>query len=84
MPLIERRRQNTGKPVCTIALASRSHCLVGRTVSEGNRDDIAFLRVTDMRDTAAVVAVTKLGETSKIVSSFADTLIAAVSTPADR
>jgi len=57
------------------------YCLVGRTVSEGNRDDIAFLRVTEIRDTAAVVAVTKLGETSKIVSSFVDTLVAAVSTP---
>lgn len=52
------------------------YCLVGRSVSEGNRDDIAFVRVTDIRDTAEVVAVTKLGESSKLVSSFVDTLVA--------
>ncbi|MDM0116022.1 LysR family transcriptional regulator [Variovorax sp. J22R133] len=54
------------------------YCLVGRSVSEGNRDDIAFIRVTDIRETATVVAVTKLGETSKIVSSFVDVLLSAV------
>jgi DNA-binding transcriptional LysR family regulator len=53
-------------------------CLVGRSVSEGNRDDIAFVRVADIRETAAVVAVTKLGETSMIVSAFVDILVSAV------
>ena len=57
------------------------YCLVGRSVSEGNRGDIAFIRVTDLHDTATVVAVTKLGETSKLISSFVDTLAAAVSAP---
>ena len=57
------------------------YCLVGRSVSEGNRGDIAFIRVADIRDTATVVAVTKLGETSKIISSFVDTLVASVSAP---
>ena len=56
------------------------YCLVGRSVSEGNRDDIAFVCVTDIRDTAAVVAVTKVGETSKIVASFVDTLVATAGT----
>lgn len=56
------------------------YCLVGRSVSEGNRDDIAFVRVTDIRDTAEVVAVTKLGESSKLVSSFVDTLVATAGT----
>ena len=57
------------------------YCLIGRSVSEGNRGDIAFIRVTDIRDTATVVAVTKLGETSKIISSFVETLVAVVSAP---
>jgi LysR family transcriptional regulator, benzoate and cis,cis-muconate-responsive activator of ben and cat genes len=56
-------------------------CLAGRSVSEGNRDDITFIRVTDIRETATVVAVTKLGETSKIVSSFVDVLVGAVAGP---
>jgi DNA-binding transcriptional LysR family regulator len=54
-------------------------CLVGRSVSEGNRDDIAFVRVRDINDTAAVVAVTKAGEASKLVTGFVDTLVATVS-----
>jgi LysR family transcriptional regulator, benzoate and cis,cis-muconate-responsive activator of ben and cat genes len=56
-------------------------CLVGRSVIEGNRDDIAFVRVTDIRDTATVVAATKRGETSKIVSSFVDALVSVISAP---
>ena len=59
------------------------YCLGGRSVSEGNRDDIAFVRVTDIQDTATVVAVTKLGETSKIVLSFIGTLVATVGAIAD-
>lgn len=65
------------------------YCLVGASVSEGNRDDIAFVRVSDIRDTARVMAVTKAGETSKIVSTFIEFLVsttqsAAVPAPSRR
>lgn len=56
-------------------------CLVGGSVSDGNRADIAFVRSTDIRETAAVFAVTKKGDASRIVASFVDALTAAVAHP---
>jgi DNA-binding transcriptional LysR family regulator len=50
--------------------------LVGRSVSRGSRQDVSFVPVADLKAKAAVFAVTKDGETSKLVSSFVDTLVA--------
>lgn len=51
-------------------------CLVGRSVGPGSRRDLAFVPMTNLKDKAAVFAVTKTGETSKVVSSFVETLVA--------
>jgi DNA-binding transcriptional LysR family regulator len=50
-------------------------CLVGRSVSRGSRDDLAFLPLPDLRDQAAVFAVTKAGENSKVVTAFVASLV---------
>jgi len=50
------------------------YCLVGRSVSEGSRSDIAFRPVTGLRDTATVMAVTRRGDRNKVVASFVETL----------
>ena len=55
------------------------YCLVGRSVSNGNRGDVAFVGVADIRDTAAVFAVTKKADTNRLVSSFVDALTTAAS-----
>jgi hypothetical protein len=49
---------------------------VGRSVSRGSRSDLAFLPLPDLRDQAAVFAVTKTGETSPLVMAFVKTLLA--------
>jgi DNA-binding transcriptional LysR family regulator len=54
------------------------YCLVGRSVSKGNRADLAFVHLADLPATAKVVAVTKTAETSKVVASFVQTLIATI------
>ena len=51
-------------------------CLVGRSVGRGSRRDLAFIPMTKLKDKAAVFSVVKAGETSKLVSSFVDTLVA--------
>ncbi|MHA7685718.1 LysR family transcriptional regulator [Cupriavidus sp. PET2-C1] len=51
-------------------------CLVGRSVGPGSRRDLAFIRMDNMKDKAAVFAVTKTDEPSKLVSSFVETLVA--------
>lgn len=53
-------------------------CLVGRSVGRGSRRDLAFVPVTNLKDKAAVFAVTKAGEASKLVSAFVDTLVTTV------
>jgi LysR family transcriptional regulator, benzoate and cis,cis-muconate-responsive activator of ben and cat genes len=50
-------------------------CLVGRSVSRGSRSDLAFLPLLDLRDQAAVFAVTKAGENSKVVTAFVAALL---------
>ncbi len=57
------------------------YCLVGRSVCPGNRSDVAFSGLAGSRDKATVVAVTKSNDTSKLVSAFLDSLIAAVAGP---
>ncbi len=50
-------------------------CLVGSSVSRGSRRDLAFVPLPDLKDTAAVFAVTKAGETSKVVNGFIQSLL---------
>src|SRR5215207_5799380 len=50
------------------------YCLVGRSVSKGNRSDLAFRRVTGVRDTTTVFALTRRGDHDKVVASFIETL----------
>ena len=50
-------------------------CLVGRSVSRGNRSDLAFVPLPELRDQAAVFAVTKAGESSKVVTGFVESLL---------
>lgn len=48
--------------------------LVGRSISENNRNDIAFVPVRDIHATTTVVAVTRSDENSKLVASFLEIL----------
>lgn len=50
-------------------------CLVGRSVSLGSRSDLAFVPIPKMQDQAAVFAVTKTGESSKVVAAFVEALV---------
>lgn len=50
------------------------YSLVGRSVSRVNRDDVVFVPLADLADTASVVVVTKAGETGKVVADFVATL----------
>jgi DNA-binding transcriptional LysR family regulator len=49
--------------------------LVGCSVSRGSRCDLSFVPVTDLKDKAAVFAVTRSGESSQLVLAFAETLM---------
>lgn len=49
-------------------------CLVGRSVSRGSRGDLVFLPIPELKDRAAVFAVTKAGERSKLVAAFVESL----------
>jgi len=60
------------------------YCLVGRSVCDGNRSDIVFSRLSGSHGTATVVAVTKVHDSSKLVSEFMKSLIAAVAAPASQ
>jgi len=51
-------------------------CLVGRSVEFGSRRDLAFVPMSKLVDKAAVFAVTKTGEQSKVASEFVETLVA--------
>lgn len=53
-------------------------CLVGRSVSLGSRRDLAFARLTGIRDSAAVYAVTRSGEQDVAVTSLVEALLATV------
>ncbi|MFZ6769417.1 LysR family transcriptional regulator [Undibacterium sp. Di26W] len=48
--------------------------LVGRSISENNRSDVAFVPVRNIQTSTTVVAVTRSDENSKLVSSFLDIL----------
>ena len=54
-------------------------CLVGRSVEFGSRRDLAFVSLSKLVDKAAVFAVTKTGEQSKIAAAFVETLVATTS-----
>lgn len=49
--------------------------LVGRSIAENNRSDVAFVPVHDLHLGTTVVAITRNGENSKLVASFMETLI---------
>ncbi|MGM9487018.1 LysR family transcriptional regulator [Ideonella sp. YS5] len=51
-------------------------CLVGRSVEFGSRRDLAFVPMSRLADKAAVFAVTKTGEQSKVALDFVETLVA--------
>lgn len=48
--------------------------LVGRSIADNNRDDVAFIPVRDIRAGTTVVAVTRRGENSKLVAAFLEVL----------
>lgn len=48
--------------------------LVGRSISENNRSDVAFIPVRDIQVGTTVVAVTRSDENSKLVASFLEIL----------
>lgn len=48
--------------------------LVGRSIAENNRSDVAFLPVRDIQVGTTVVGVTRARENSKLVASFLDIL----------
>lgn len=58
-----------------MAASHLGFCLVGRSVSRGSRHDLVFLPMPALRDQAAVFAVTKSGETSKVVKAFVASLV---------
>lgn len=49
--------------------------LVGRSIAENNRNDIAFVPVSDMTIGSKMVAVTRTNETGKTVEAFLDVLL---------
>jgi DNA-binding transcriptional LysR family regulator len=49
--------------------------LVGSSIAENNRSDVAFVPVHDLHLGTTVVAITRNGENSKLVASFIETLI---------
>lgn len=48
--------------------------LVGQSIAENNRSDVAFLPLEDISEGTTVVATTRKGEDSKLVASFLDVL----------
>jgi DNA-binding transcriptional LysR family regulator len=52
--------------------------LTGKSVTNHNRTDVAFVPVSDLKTRAKVVAVTRANEDSKLVASFVSTLRPAV------
>ena len=49
--------------------------LVGRSIAENNRNDIAFVPVSDMTIGSKMVVVTRTNETGKTVEAFLDVLL---------
>ncbi|USX28985.1 LysR family transcriptional regulator [Oxalobacteraceae bacterium OTU3CINTB1] len=46
--------------------------LVGRSIADNKRNDVAFIPVRDIHSSTTVVAVTRNGESSKLVAAFLD------------
>lgn len=51
--------------------------LVGRSIVENNRADVAFLPVHDLETGTSVVAVSRSGETGRLAAAFLDLLVSA-------
>ena len=58
-----------------LVAASLGGTLVGKSIAEHNRSDVAFIPVRDLQVGTTVVAVTRADEASKIVDSFLNILI---------
>lgn len=56
-------------------------CLVGRSVCDGSRNDLAFVPLQGVVDTAAVFAVVDEGEEGLIASAFVEALVQTCSAP---
>ncbi|MDE2455699.1 MAG: LysR family transcriptional regulator [Burkholderiales bacterium] len=50
------------------------YCLVGRSVSQGNRSDVAFRPLSGLRDAATVYGLTRRADPNKVVAAFMETL----------
>lgn len=48
--------------------------LVGKSIAENNRSDVAFLPLADIKEGSKVVAITRKDEESKLVASFLEVL----------
>ena len=46
--------------------------LVGRSIADNKRNDVAFIPVRDIHASTTVVAVTRNNESSKLVAAFLD------------
>ena len=57
-----------------LVAAGLGFTLVGRSVADGNRSDIAFVPITGIKGEASVVAVTRKDDDSVLVSLFLSTL----------
>ncbi|WP_042878866.1 LysR family transcriptional regulator [Cupriavidus necator] len=53
-----------------LVAAGLGFTLVGHSVADGNRSDIAFVPITGLKGTATIVAVTRKDDDSALVSSF--------------
>ena len=58
-----------------MAASHLGYCLVGRSVSRGSRHDLSFVPIPELKDKAAVFAVTTTGQTSKVVTAFVEALV---------
>ncbi|MNT17829.1 HTH-type transcriptional regulator BenM [compost metagenome] len=57
-----------------LVAAGLGFTLVGRSVADGNRSDIAFVPITGIKGTGTIVAVTRKDDDSALVSSFLSAL----------
>lgn len=57
-----------------LVAAGLGFTLVGRSVSDGNRSDIAFVPITGIKGTATIVAVTRKDDDSALAKSFVSAL----------
>lgn len=57
-----------------LVASALGYCVVGKSVSIGNRTDVRFVRLDDVAVTAEVVALTRQDEHSQVVTRFTEVL----------